>query len=139
MLSRRSLLAGLFVAATALAPLQAYAASWVTLGSRTVNLFYDHDTIHVGLSSGLFSKIRLSVTGNAVFLRDLHVTFGNGSKVIVNRQAATGEIWVAARSGGFHCAHRDGSWVCNTTGETLPALLSRVCSEQEGRPLQLDF
>ena len=69
----------------------------------------------------------------------LTLTFGNGSKVIVNRQAATGEIRVAARSGGFHCAHRDGSWVCNTTGETLPALLSRVCSEQEGRPLQLDF
>jgi hypothetical protein len=83
MLSRRSLLAGLFVAATALAPLQAYAASWVTLGSRTVNLFNDHDTIRVGLSSGVFSKIRLSVSGNAVFLRDLHVTFGNGTSTDV--------------------------------------------------------
>lgn len=79
MLSRRSLFAGLFVAATALAPLQAYAASWVTLGSRTVNLINDHDTIRVGAMSGVFSKIRLSVTGNAVFMRDLHVTFGNGT------------------------------------------------------------
>lgn len=69
----------------------------------------------------------------------LTLTFANGSKVIVNRQAATGEIWVAARSGGFHCARRDGGWTCNTTGETLQALLSRVCGEQDGSPLQLDF
>lgn len=83
MLSRRSLLAGLFVAAAALAPLQAYAAGWVTLGSRTVDLFSDHDTIRVGLTSGLFTKIRMSVRGNAVFMRDLHVTFGNGTSTDV--------------------------------------------------------
>ena len=79
MLSRRKLIVGALAAAVALAPLQAYAASWVTLGSRTVNLFYDHDSIHVGLTSGLFTKIRLKVTGNAVFMRDLHVTFASGA------------------------------------------------------------
>jgi hypothetical protein len=83
MLTRRSLIAGLLVAAVALAPIQANAASWVTLGTRTVNLFNDHDTIRVGLTSGVFSKIRLSVSGNAVFLRDLHVTFGNGTSTDV--------------------------------------------------------
>lgn len=62
----------------------------------------------------------------------LTLTFANGSKVIVNRQAATTEIWVAARSGGFHCGRRDERWVCNTTGEDLAALLSRVCTEQAG-------
>lgn len=62
----------------------------------------------------------------------LTLTFANGSKVIVNRQGATREIWVAARSGGFHCGRRDDQWVCNTTGEDLGALLSRVCSEQAG-------
>ena len=79
MLSRRKLIVGALAAAVVLAPLQAYAASWVTLGSRTVNLFYDHDSIHVGLTSGLFTKIRLKVTGNAVFMRDLHVTFSSGA------------------------------------------------------------
>jgi CyaY protein len=62
----------------------------------------------------------------------LTLTFANGSKVIVNRQGATREIWVAARSGGFHCGRRGDAWVCNTTGEALDALLSRVCSEQAG-------
>lgn len=67
----------------------------------------------------------------------LTVTFANGSKVIVNRQGATREIWVAARSGGFHCGRRDGQWVCNTTDEDLGALLSRVCSEQAGETVSI--
>lgn len=67
----------------------------------------------------------------------LTLTFANGSKVIVNRQVATREIWVAARSGGFHCARRAGDWVCNTTGENLATLLSRVCSEQAGEAVRL--
>jgi hypothetical protein len=79
MLSRRSLLAGAFVAALGLSPLQAYAASWVNLGSRTVNLFTDHDTIRVGMMSGLFTKIRVKVSGNTVFMRNLHVTFASGA------------------------------------------------------------
>lgn len=69
----------------------------------------------------------------------LTLTFASGSKVIVNRQGATREIWVAARSGGFHCGRQGDAWVCNTTGETLPALLSRVCSEQAGEAVRLDF
>lgn len=79
MLTRRKLIAAAFAAAAVLLPIQAYAASWVALGSRTVNLFHDHDSIHVGMMSGLFTKIRLKVNGNAVFMRDLHVTFASGA------------------------------------------------------------
>ena len=32
----------------------------------------------------------------------LTLTAENGSKIIINRQVATLEIWVAARSGGYH-------------------------------------
>lgn len=67
----------------------------------------------------------------------LTLTFENGSKVIVNRQIATHEIWVAAKSGGYHCRVQPGGWLCNTTGESLQALLSRVCSEQAGETVSL--
>lgn len=67
----------------------------------------------------------------------LTLTFENGSKVIINRQVATQEIWVAARSGGFHCGRKNADWFCNTTGETLSALVSRVCSEQAGATITL--
>lgn len=69
----------------------------------------------------------------------LTLTFGNGSKVIINRQLATHEIWVAARSGGFHCGRKGDGWLCNTTQEMLPALVSRVCTEQAGEAVELDF
>jgi CyaY protein len=69
----------------------------------------------------------------------LTLTFESGSKVIINRQIATHEIWVAAKSGGFHCRAEGEGWFCNTTGETLPQLLSRVCSEQAGTGLTLSW
>lgn len=56
----------------------------------------------------------------------------NQTKVIVNRQLATHEIWVAAKSGGYHCGYDGARWVCNTTQETLQALLMRVIAEQGG-------
>lgn len=69
----------------------------------------------------------------------LTLEFANRSKIIINRQLATREIWVAARSGGYHCRAEGEGWRCQTTGETLPALLSRVCSEQAGEAVQLSW
>ena len=69
----------------------------------------------------------------------LTLTFENGSKVIINRQGPTKEIWVAARSGGFHCGYREGKWTCNTTKENLSALLTRVCSEQAGTAVTISL
>ncbi|OGI55916.1 MAG: iron donor protein CyaY, partial [Candidatus Muproteobacteria bacterium RBG_19FT_COMBO_61_10] len=32
----------------------------------------------------------------------LTLEFSNGSKIIINKQSAANQIWVAARAGGFH-------------------------------------
>ena len=61
------------------------------------------------------------------------------SKIIVNRHAAAREIWVAARSGGFHFTPQDGRWVGTRDGEDLGLVLSRCLSEQAGATLQLDW
>lgn len=67
----------------------------------------------------------------------LEIEFDNGSKIIINRHAAAREIWVAARSGGFHFRPQDGAWINTRDGEALTVLLSRVLSEQAGVPLRL--
>lgn len=79
-MDRRSLLAGAAagLAAAVLAPAEAFAATWVALGSRTVAPFGDHDSIRVGAGAGRFNRLRLRVSGNAVFLYDLDVVFTNG-------------------------------------------------------------
>lgn len=61
----------------------------------------------------------------------------NGSQVIISRQSASGELWVAAKSGGYHLAFADPGWQCASTGEDLPALLDRVLSDQQGERVSL--
>jgi len=63
----------------------------------------------------------------------------DGSKVIISRQPVMAQIWVAAKSGGFHFNHSNGQWQCSTTAESLPELISRVCSEQSGESVILHF
>ena len=60
----------------------------------------------------------------------LTVNFPNGSTVILSRQIASHEIWIAARSGGFHLRYVDSRWICQTTAEALPEMLGRIFSEQ---------
>lgn len=59
------------------------------------------------------------------------------SKIIVNSQAAMQELWVAAKSGGFHYRH-DGTHWCNTRdGSELFAALSEMVSAQAGVMVRL--
>jgi len=68
----------------------------------------------------------------------LEVEFADGSKVIVNRHAAAREIWLAARSGGFHFRWDGSSWRDTRDGSELFAALSRVTSQQAGHEVRLE-
>lgn len=59
------------------------------------------------------------------------------TKIIVNTQASMQEIWVAARSGGFHYRIRDGLWLDTRDGSELFAALSSLASAQAGQALTL--
>ncbi|MGD9944357.1 MAG: iron donor protein CyaY [Burkholderiaceae bacterium] len=67
----------------------------------------------------------------------LQLSFEDGSRVIVNSQAPMRELWIAARSGGFHF-RRDGErWVDTRSGEDMWGCLSRCVSEQAGSSVML--
>jgi CyaY protein len=68
----------------------------------------------------------------------LEMSFPGGSKIIVNTQPPLKEIWLAARSGGFHYRHVDGHWRDTKTGEEFFEVLSRCASEQAGQPLRFE-
>ena len=59
----------------------------------------------------------------------------DGSRIIVNRQTPNREIWVAARSGGFHFAWQDGAWRDTRSGEELFASLAEIARAQAGESL----
>jgi len=69
----------------------------------------------------------------------LELEFDNGSKVVVNSQVPMRQIWVAAKSGGFHfeAAAAGGGWRDTRSGEDLFATLSKVVSDQSGIALRL--
>ncbi len=68
----------------------------------------------------------------------LTLEFEDGAKVIVNSHSAAGEIWVAARSGGFHFRPAEpGRWVDTRSGEDLFAALSRLLGGHAGTAIQL--
>jgi CyaY protein len=67
----------------------------------------------------------------------LELEFEDGSKIIVNRHGAAREIWVAARSGGFHYRWDGNAWRDTRDGSELLAALSQRISEQLGRSVHL--
>jgi CyaY protein len=71
----------------------------------------------------------------------LTLAFDDGTKVIVNSHSAAREIWVAAKSGGFHYRLDAGAgvqrWIDGRSGDELFAALSRVVSAQGGVPVVL--
>ncbi len=67
----------------------------------------------------------------------LEIEFADRSKIIVNRHGAAKEMWVAARSGGFHFRWDGQHWRDTRDGGELLAALSSLVSAQCGRPLSL--
>lgn len=67
----------------------------------------------------------------------LEIELPDGSKVIVNRHAAAQEIWVAAKSGGFHFRRDGNAWRDTRDDRELMASLSALLSAQSGESVKL--
>lgn len=61
----------------------------------------------------------------------------NGSKIIINRHSAAREIWIAARSGGYHFAYSGNAWVASKDRSELMEVLARCIAEQTGKLVAL--
>jgi CyaY protein len=66
-------------------------------------------------------------TGNVLTLELV-----DGSKIIVNSQTPTRQLWVAAKGGGYHFQWSDGAWRDTRDGSEFFAALSRLVSAQGG-------
>lgn len=66
----------------------------------------------------------------------LELSFPNGSKLVINTQPPLQELWLAARSGGYHYRCHGGAWVDTRDGSDFFDRLSACASEQAGRGLR---
>ena len=69
-------------------------------------------------------------TGNMLTL-----TFFNRSQIVINLQKPLQEIWMAAKSGGFHYKFESGAWLDTKSGIDFFVELSRCASAQCGQLL----
>jgi CyaY protein len=67
----------------------------------------------------------------------LEIELSDGSKIIVNRHGAAQEVWVAARSGGFHFRWNGTDWRDTRDGSELMKALSALISAQSGEAVNL--
>lgn len=74
---------GLFVCLTidlTAAPIPAKWMAWDHLGSKKVNFGLEADVIKVGAQEGVFTKLKVQVTGGAVNMRKMIVQYKNGQR-----------------------------------------------------------
>ena len=73
----------------------------------------------------------------------LTVSSDSGGSLIFSRQSGNQELWLAARSGGFHFRYRrdnersEGEWYSSKTGQSLTEVLYQVCRDQLGQALDI--
>jgi CyaY protein len=103
------------------------------------------DAQYISIAEGLYAHIESLI--DDMIQEDIPLDYENSggvltifcedtdTQVIVSRQRAVHQIWVAAKSGGFHCDYVDQQWLCASTGEEFFKLLSRVCSEQSDKQI----
>jgi len=96
-----------------------------------------NETEFHGAVEAVLARIERSIEGSEALDCDLEsgiltITCPDESRVIVNRQTPNREIWVAARSGGFHFRWKDGEWRDTRSSEELFASLARILASQAG-------
>ena len=103
-----------------------------------------NDSEFITLADQTLKKIELALEASDVDLDCsmtssgvLDIEFDDGSKIIVNRHAVAKEMWVAARSGGFHFRWDGQVWCDTRTGGELMGTLSDLVSAQSGTKVDL--
>jgi CyaY protein len=64
------------------------------------------------------------------------LTFANHSQIIINLQKPLQEVWMAAKSGGYHYRWDQGLWLDTKSHDEFFSILSLDASAQAGVSLQ---
>ena len=68
----------------------------------------------------------------------LEIEFDDGSKIVVNRHTANQELWIAAKSGGYHFARSGEQWIAARDGAEFFSTLSAAIRDASGEDFQLE-
>jgi CyaY protein len=70
----------------------------------------------------------------------LTIIMENKSQIIINRQSAALQLWLAAKSGGYHFDYDEAKgWQDDRSGEAFIDTLNRCLTEQSNEKIELDL
>jgi len=84
------------------------------------------------LADAVFERIEQSIDASGADIECnlngpvLELEFADSTQIVINRHAPNREIWLAAKSGGFHYAFQDGVWVSRRDGGEFFGKLSEL-------------
>jgi CyaY protein len=88
-----------------------------------------HDEVEVELAPGLLT----------VDVGDVDGEPAEHTRLIVSRQAANGQLWLAEPNGGWHFDLKDGLWIDDKRGVELTAAIEGCLAEALGQPVKLNL
>ena len=89
------------------------------------------------LAEGIEAQDLNDIDGVELSDGKLVIEFEDGVILIVSRQAAADQIWVAEPGGGWHFDYRDGEWICNKRKIELKQSLQKLIGEKTGVSINL--
>ncbi len=90
------------------------------------------------LADAVFARIERAIDASGADIECslngpvLELEFEDGSRIVINRHAPNREIWLAAKSGGFHYAYQDGRWGSRRDGSELFSTLGELITKGSG-------
>ena len=91
------------------------------------------------LADAVFGSIEQAIDSSGADIESnlngpvLELEFTDGSQIIINRHTPNREIWLAAKSGGFHYAYQKGQWISKRDGSELFGKLAELLKIGAGK------
>lgn len=67
----------------------------------------------------------------------LTIEADDGTQIIVNRHTPNQELWIAAKSGGYHFAHRNGQWTASRDNSEFFDVLNQALGAAAGEAVNV--
>lgn len=67
----------------------------------------------------------------------LTIEADDGTQIIINRHTPNQELWIAAKSGGYHFAFQQGAWLANRDGKEFFDVLNQALSSAIDEDVQI--
>ncbi|HGF8732283.1 iron donor protein CyaY [Neisseria meningitidis] len=67
----------------------------------------------------------------------LTIEAADGTQIIVNRHTPNQELWIAAKSGGYHFAEQNGKWLATRDSRDFYDVLNEALSAASGEAVAI--